>query len=82
MAKAKISSKGQVTIPVAIRRWLGVRPGECVEFARKNGEVVVRPAREPAENPFTKYTGMFGDFPGGVEEINAWIRAMRDDDEK
>ncbi|MGH9412222.1 MAG: AbrB/MazE/SpoVT family DNA-binding domain-containing protein [Terriglobales bacterium] len=80
MAKAKISSKGQVTIPIEVRKWLGVKAGDKVEFARRNGDIIVRPARDERESPFAKYTGILGDFPGGVEEINAWIRDMRDED--
>ncbi len=80
MPKAKISSKGQVTIPIEVRKWLGVKAGDKVEFARRNGEIVVRPARENKEGVWAKYAGILGDFPGGEEEINAWIREMRDED--
>jgi hypothetical protein len=35
----------------------------------------------PAEgNPFTKYVGILPVFPGGKDEINAWIRDLRDDE--
>ncbi len=41
----KITSKGQVTIPVAVRRKLGVTGGERVAFIfRRPGEVVFRRA--------------------------------------
>ena len=41
----KITSKGQVTIPVAVRRKLGVTGGERVAFVfRRPGEVVFRRA--------------------------------------
>jgi hypothetical protein len=38
----------------------------------------------PAEdnNPFAKYKGILPAFPGGRDEINAWVRDMRDDDEE
>lgn len=32
MAQAKISSKGQLTLPVEIRNYLNVDSGDCVEF--------------------------------------------------
>jgi len=42
---AKITSKGQVTIPVAVRRKLGVTGGERVAFVfRRPGEVIFRRA--------------------------------------
>jgi len=36
-----VSVKGQVTIPVGIRRKLRIKGGDKVIFAEKNGEVVV-----------------------------------------
>lgn len=42
----KITSKGQVTIPLPIRRRLDLRPGTEVEFvAAEGGRVFVRKAR-------------------------------------
>ncbi len=35
------SAKGQVTIPVAIRRKLGIEPGTQVRFAERDGMVVL-----------------------------------------
>ena len=37
-----VTSKGQVTIPMAIRRTLGIRQGSRVAFAQKNGKVELR----------------------------------------
>lgn len=81
MAKAKISSQGQITIPIEVRKWLGVKAGDKVEFARRNGDIILRPAREDAPDPIAKYAGILGEFPGGDEGILRWIREMRDDDE-
>lgn len=80
-AYSRISSKGQVTVPMAVRQRLGLRAGDRVEFASQNGDIVLRPARPEGENPFAKYTGILGDFPGGIEEVNAWISELRDDEE-
>lgn len=45
----KITSKGQVTIPVAVRRKLGVKAGERVVFVfHRPGEVTFRRAAVPA----------------------------------
>jgi AbrB family looped-hinge helix DNA binding protein len=38
-----------VTIPVHIRRLLGVKPGDRVEFRLENGHVVVAPAQSIVE---------------------------------
>ena len=36
-----VTSKGQVTIPIEIRRRLGIQPGSRVGFVVKRGEVVL-----------------------------------------
>lgn len=42
MAAATVTSKGQITIPKAIRDLLGVKPGDRVVFIRQpDGRVVV-----------------------------------------
>jgi antitoxin PrlF len=42
--RSRITSKGQVTIPVELRRELGLEPGDRVEFVRENGSIQVRKA--------------------------------------
>ncbi len=42
---AKISSKGQITIPVEIRSKLGIKEGDQLRFIYKDGEVTVEPVR-------------------------------------
>ncbi len=37
----RVTSKGQVTIPVRIRRKLGIRPNTRVDFVEKDGDVVL-----------------------------------------
>ena len=42
MDESTVTSKGQVTIPKAVRRELGIRQGSRVTFAVKNGTAEVR----------------------------------------
>ena len=42
----RVTSKGQVTIPQAIRDAAGLLPHTEVEFIYENDQVVVRPARQ------------------------------------
>ena len=42
MDESTVTSKGQVTIPKAVRRELGIRQGSRVVFAVKNGKAEVR----------------------------------------
>jgi AbrB family looped-hinge helix DNA binding protein len=45
-----LTSKGQVTVPKAVRDYLGLKPGAAVAFERlPSGEVVLRPARRAAK---------------------------------
>lgn len=39
---SKVSSKGQVTIPVAVRRLLGVEPEDKVAFVVEDGTVQIK----------------------------------------
>ena len=55
MIVAKITSKGQVTIPKKVREKLGVQPGEEVSFDEKEGVVFIRKA--VTKSPFDKWVG-------------------------
>lgn len=41
---ATVTSKGQVTIPVEVRRALGIKPRDRVAFTLTDGGATVRPA--------------------------------------
>lgn len=41
MELAKITSKGQITIPVSIRRKLGVKEGDKVLFVEEAGKIYI-----------------------------------------
>ena len=43
--RAKITSKGQITIPKAVRRALGVKEGDGLIFEQSGAEMVVRPQK-------------------------------------
>lgn len=74
-----LSSKGQLTLPLEIRTHLGLKTGDRVEFVAEDGRIIIRPLRS-GDNPFKAYVGVLGTFPGGQDEINAWIRDLRDED--
>jgi len=58
MDTAKLSSKGQVTIPVDIRRKLGLREGDKVVFAEQGENVIILNPNRMAWMEFQK--GMQG----------------------
>lgn len=41
MELAKLTSKGQITLPIAIRRKLGVKDGDKVAFIEQGDQIVV-----------------------------------------
>ncbi len=43
----KVSSKGQITIPRAIREQFGLRPGTEVEVVARGEEVLIQPGAPP-----------------------------------
>ena len=49
MKLSRISSKGQVTIPKAVREFLGVNPGDLIMYVVQNEKVVLRPVRSVGE---------------------------------
>jgi AbrB family looped-hinge helix DNA binding protein len=75
MARATITSKGQVTIPKQIRDLLGVEPGDQLEFDYHDGHLEVVPVRR---RKIAEFRGLFPvprtlDF----EEERARARAAR-----
>ena len=44
MPLAKLSSKSQIVLPVAIRRKLSIQPGDELEITTKENEIIIRKA--------------------------------------
>ena len=66
----RITSKGQVTIPIGIREKAGLMPNTEVEFAYEGGEVLIRRLRR------TKHNGK----PSRGERLVAHMRGRGDID--
>lgn len=74
--QARITSKGQITVPHEIRRALGVRPGDKLLFEKDGAGVRVRPVR--TKSPFAKYRGIGNPgIPSGRKAILRRVRALR-----
>jgi AbrB family looped-hinge helix DNA binding protein len=56
--KSKVSEKGQVTIPKALRDKLGIRPGQVLDFEAERGRLVAHKA--DARDPVDAVYGTFG----------------------
>jgi AbrB family looped-hinge helix DNA binding protein len=58
MELAKITSKGQITLPIAIRRSLKLNDGDKIAFIEQNGQyVLVNPTVLAFENVRTAFEG-------------------------
>ncbi len=74
--QARITSKGQITVPRDVRRALGVGPGDKLLFESDRSGVRVRPVR--ARSPFEKYRGIGNPgIPSGRKAVLRWVRELR-----
>lgn len=68
---AKITSKGQVTIPREVRTELGVHAGEYILFVIDDGDIRVKPVRHTLESiraSLPPLPGASDDFDREIEE--------------
>jgi antitoxin PrlF len=74
--QATITSKGQITIPLEVRRLLGVRTGDKLIFENDESGVRVLPVR--SRSAFSKYRGIGNPGIGsGRKGISRWLREIR-----
>jgi antitoxin PrlF len=76
MIVAKVTSKGQVTIPKRIRERLGVQPGEDVGFEEKDGVIFIKKA--VTKSPFDKWVGKLKHLKG--QRSDELVREVRGHD--
>lgn len=82
-ALTTLTSKGQLTIPKAVRDQLRLAPGTKFHVTVRNGEVVARPKNKKMAD----IAGMLGRPPNGrsltIEEMDeAIMEAVAEDDER
>lgn len=58
--EAVVSSKGQVTLPAAMRAKLGIGPGSHIHFELRGKELVIKP-----ELPISAYRGLLKGYELG-----------------
>lgn len=70
MPSSRLSTKGQIVIPLEIREWLGLRPGDRIDFVVDDrGSVRLRPALLDVRE-LRGTLGEPGRRPVSVEEMN------------
>ena len=73
----RITSKGQVTIPQAIREKAGLLPNTEVEFEMKGGRVFLRPSGKPgarAQSAIGRLRGTLKHIRMSTDQIMAHTR--------
>lgn len=71
--KATITSKGQITIPIQVRRRLNLRPGDVLDFDENAQFVVARPVFDE-----TKMRSALGCLKGQMTDNSAeWLDQTR-----
>jgi antitoxin PrlF len=73
MATSRMTAKGQITIPKALRDRLGLLPGDEVEFVEVEGGLHVQ--KRVAASPFTQYRGYLRHLKG--QDSDALVEVMR-----
>jgi AbrB family looped-hinge helix DNA binding protein len=75
MSRARITSKGQTTIPQEIREFLNIHPGDSIDFiVLDNGTVEVRPAYIDVRDLSGILKKEVGNKIVSVEEMNRSIK--------
>ncbi|MBI3592002.1 MAG: AbrB/MazE/SpoVT family DNA-binding domain-containing protein [Nitrospirae bacterium] len=73
MLTAKVTTKGQITIPKEVREKLGVQPGENLSFEEKNGVFYIKKSLK--KSPFDKWVGKLKTLKG--QKTDAVIEDLR-----
>lgn len=75
IAHSKLTAQGQVSVPAAVRRRLGVGPGGILEWDEANGAIVVRRAgRYSSAEVHRALFPKGAPRPRTVEELKAGVR--------
>jgi len=75
--QSKITSKGQITVPIEVRRLLGVRAGDRC-FSRATATAYISgpfATTRKAHSPNTRHRQ--SRHPSGKKAINRWLREVR-----
>ncbi len=73
MAKTRVTTKGQVTIPKEVRDRLGLRPGDELEFMEEKGVFHLR--KRLRATPLKKYRGYLKNL--AERDPDELVRGMR-----
>jgi len=68
---AKVTTKGQVTLPKEVRERIGIEAGDVIDFEEKKGVYILKKKAKPS--PFDKWMGYLkqkkGEKPDEIVEV-------------
>ncbi len=79
METSLMTTKGQVVVPVRLRKKYGIKPGKKIAFFEENGAIVLKPMDESF---FSQYAGMLSETAPTKEEYQAWKKEEVEKDEQ
>ncbi len=71
----RVSTKGQVVIPLGVRRKLGIKAGDRLVIVSGDSEAIIMKAKRYAESLRGMGKGLYGKTR---EEIDAYVRGERE----
>ena len=78
MNLAKVSSNGQITVPIEVRRLLALKSGDKLLFRRKkNGEVVISNASAIAINKAKEAFAGVAESMDNSDDVQALVDGVR-----
>ena len=66
-AQSKLTSQGQVSVPAAVRRQLGLGPGAMLEWVEEGGRIIVR--RAVVHDSTAVHVALFPDGTAGRKSL-------------
>jgi AbrB family looped-hinge helix DNA binding protein len=73
--KAKVTSKGQVTIPVDLRRKMGLDPGDVLEIRESPQGYIL--SKYIQDSPFDRYVGYLEEANASTDRVIDEMRGPR-----
>lgn len=74
LAQSKITAQGQISVPAAVRRKLGVGPGSVIEWAADGEQIVVRRAGRYSSTDVHQALFATSPSPRSLNELKDGVR--------
>ena len=79
MDSAYVTSKGQLVVPLAIRRRFGIKPGTRINFVQEGDRIIFQPV---TREYISSFRGIFKQKPGEKSIVQELFEDRRAEKEK